>query len=250
MADFLSNGIRISYSVEGEGEPILLIHGFASNRNVNWAYTGWVKTLADDGRMVISIDNRGHGESEKLYDSALYSSPIMAEDASNLLDHLGIPQADVMGYSMGARISAFLSLAHPQKVRSAIFGGLGIGMVKGVGLPQPIVDALLADSDAEVTDPTGRAFRTFALQTKSDLKALAACMSSSRQTLTPEELSGITVPVLVAVGTKDTIGGSPQDLADIIPGARAVDIPNRDHMVAVGDKVYKAAALDFLKSRA
>lgn len=249
MEEFISNGVRISFSREGSGDPILLIHGFASNKNVNWAYTGWVKTLVDDGRQVISIDNRGHGESEKLYDQDLYSSPVMAQDASNLLDHLGIENADVMGYSMGARITAFLALERPEKVRSAIFGGLGIGMVKGVGLPQPIVDALLADNDDDVSDPTGKAFRAFALQTKSDLKALAACMSSSRQTLSPEELSGLRVPVLVAVGTKDHIGGSPHELAGLIPGARAVDIPNRDHMVAVGDKVYKSAVLDFLKQR-
>ena len=82
MPSFNSDGVEIAYQVAGEGPPILLIHGFASNARVNWQEPGWVRTLERDGRMVISIDNRGHGDSEKLYDPAAYSSPIMADDAA------------------------------------------------------------------------------------------------------------------------------------------------------------------------
>ena len=85
-----------------------------------------MRTLTAAGRRVIAFDNRGHGQSEKLYDPELYGAPVMAEDARRLLDHLGIARADVMGYSMGARIAAFLALAHPERVRSVIFAGLGI----------------------------------------------------------------------------------------------------------------------------
>ncbi|MCY1705823.1 alpha/beta fold hydrolase [Pannonibacter sp. SL95] len=246
MLKFSGDGVDIAYLDEGEGEPILLIHGFASNKTVNWAYPGWVDLLRKDGRRVIALDNRGHGDSSKFYDPADYGAPIMAEDARRLLDHLGLDQVDVMGYSMGARISAFLTLNHPQRVRRAIFGGLGYGMVNGVGDPEPIARGLEADSLADVPDRTGRAFRAFAEQTKSDRKALAACIRSSRQKITEEDVARIRRPVLVAVGTKDDIAGSPEDLAALIPGARVLDIPGRDHMVAVGDKVFKQGVLDFL----
>jgi pimeloyl-ACP methyl ester carboxylesterase len=198
---------------------------------------------------VIALDDRGHGESAKLYDPAQYHSAIMAEDVRALLDHLGIERTDVMGYSMGARITAFLALGHPARVRSAILGGLGIRLVDGVGLPESIADALEAPSLAAVSDPMGRTFRAFAEQTKSDLKALAACIRGSRQTLTRAEAASIRVPLLVAVGTKDDVAGSGAALAALVPGARALDIPGRDHMLAVGDKVFKEGVLKFLSER-
>jgi pimeloyl-ACP methyl ester carboxylesterase len=174
----------------------------------------------------------------------------MAEDARALLDHLKIERADVMGYSMGARITAFLALKHPDRVRSVTLGGLGIRLVDGVGLPEEIAEALEAPSLADVTDPMGRMFRAFADQTKSDRRALAACIRGSRQTLTQAEVTQIKPPVLVAVGTKDPIAGSAHELAALIPGAQALDIAGRDHMLAVGDKIYKAGVLEFLSQRA
>ncbi|TYC56414.1 alpha/beta hydrolase [Rhodobacterales bacterium] len=246
MPQFETDGVRIAYLDEGEGDPILLIHGFASNKQVNWKYPGWVDLLVKDGRRVIALDNRGHGESQKLYDPEAYGAPLMAEDARKLLDHLDIESTDVMGYSMGARISAFLTLNHPDRVRRAIFSGLGYGMVSGVGDPEPIAAALEADSIRDVEDRAGRAFRAFADQTNSDRMALAACMRSSRQKISEEDVSRIERPVLVAVGTKDEIAGSPQKLADLMPNAEVLEIPGRDHMVAVGDKVHKQGVLEFL----
>ena len=96
MHKFNSDSVEIAYDDEGVGEPILLIHGFASNGRVNWVDTGWVKTLLDGGFRVITMDNRGHGESEKLYNPDLYSAAEMAEDARRLLDHLEIPRAHVI----------------------------------------------------------------------------------------------------------------------------------------------------------
>ncbi len=174
----------------------------------------------------------------------------MADDVCALLDHLRIGRADVMGYSMGARIAAFLAVNRPERVRSVILGGLGVRLVEGVGLPENIADALEAPSLADVQDPTGRMFRVFAEQTKSDLRALAACIRGSRQTLTRAQVGAIRIPVLIAVGTKDPVAGSAAGLAALIPGARALDIPGRDHMLAVGDKVYKAGVMDFLNQRA
>jgi len=248
MQRFQHNGVEIAFPFldEGEGAPIVLVHGFASNVQVNWVYPGWVTTLTRAGRRVIALDNRGHGESSKLYEPAAYHSARMADDVRALLDHLRLERADVMGYSMGARITAFFAFAHPERLNRAVLGGLGIRLVEGVGLPESIADALETASVDDVRDPTGRTFRLFAESTKSDLGALAACIRGSRQTLTRDQAARITAPVLVAVGTKDTVAGSAQELAALLPAGRALDIPGRDHMLAVGDKVFKQGVLDFL----
>jgi pimeloyl-ACP methyl ester carboxylesterase len=247
---FVSGDAEIAYLDAGEGAPIVLVHGFASTKETNWVAPGWVDTLTRAGRRAIALDNRGHGASTKLYDPARYHSAIMAEDVRALMDDLGLERADVMGYSMGARIAAYLALAHPRRVGHLVFGGLGIKLVEGVGLPETIAAALEAPSISEVRDPQGFAFRAFAQQTKSDLRALAACIRGSRQTLTREEVARIAAPTLVAVGSTDTIGGSAQALAMLMPNARALDIPGRDHMLAVGDKVFKAGVLAFLEDAA
>jgi pimeloyl-ACP methyl ester carboxylesterase len=249
MQSFQHDGIEIAYLDEGEGDPIVLVHGFASTAAVNWVFPGWVTTLTKARRRVIALDNRGHGASSKLYDPAAYHSATMAEDVRALLDHLGLARADVMGYSMGARIAAYLALAHPERVRSIILGGLGSHLVDGVGLPQSIADALEAPSLAAVSDPQGRMFRAFAEQTRSDLKALAACIRGSRQTLSRAEVRAIRMPALVAVGTADEVAGSAHELAALLPAGERLDIPGRDHMQAVGDKEFKGGVLAFLAVR-
>jgi len=249
MPHFTHDDVEIAFLDEGEGEPIVLVHGFASNKEVNWVYPGWVTTLTRTGRRVIALDNRGHGKSTKLYDPAAYRSSIMAEDLRALIDHLGIPRADVMGYSLGARIAAFLALAHPQRVRSAVFGGLGIHLVEGTGPPETIARALEAPGRDDVSDPTGHTYRVFAEKTHSDLRALAACIKGAHQTLSREEAGRIAVPVLVAVGGNDAVAGSAEALAALIPGAQALDIPGRDHMLAVGDRAFKAGVVEFLARR-
>jgi pimeloyl-ACP methyl ester carboxylesterase len=246
MQRFGHDGVEIAFLDEGEGEPIVLVHGFASTAEVNWVHPGWVATLTRAGRRVIALDNRGHGASSKLYDPAAYHSARMADDVRALLDHLAIERADVMGYSMGARITAFFALAHPARLRRAVLGGLGIRLVEGVGLPESIAQAMEAPSLADVHDPTGRTFRAFAEQTKSDLAALAACIRGSRQVLTRDEVATISAPVLVAVGSKDKVAGSAPELAALLPAGRALDIPGRDHMLAVGDRVFKEGVLSFL----
>ena len=125
------------------------------------------------------------------------------------------------------------------------FGGLGIGMVEGVGDWDPIADALRAPSLDVVTHERGRMFRAFAEQTKSDRVALAACIETSRELVTREQAARLDMPALIAVGTKDDIAGSPQELAALMPHATAIDIPGRDHMLAVGDKVFKQAEIAF-----
>ena len=250
MASFQNGPVEIAYLDEGAGEPIVLVHGFASTKEVNWVQPGWFETLKGAGRRVVAFDNRGHGASAKLYQPADYHSSLMAGDARALIEYLGLGRADVMGYSMGARIAAFLASEHPGHVRSLVMGGLGMHLIDGVGLPEQIADALEAPSLADVTDPQGRVFRAFAEQTRSDRRALAACIRGSRQTLAREQAARIEVPVLIAVGTKDVIAGSAHELAALMPRARALPIPNRDHMLAVGDRAFKESVLKFLGEQA
>lgn len=252
LHSFLSDGVRIAFidvAPEGRdrGEPILLIHGFASNHRINWVNPRWVDTLSKAGRRVIAFDNRGHGASEKLYEPMDYHSATMAHDAANLLDHLAIRRADVMGYSMGARIASFLAVGEPERVRALILGGLGDHLVDGVGLPIGIAAAMEAPSLDSLTDPMQRMFRAFAEQTKSDRAALAACIRGSRQTLTEAQIGAVQCPTLVAVGTRDDVAGDPHRLAEMFARGEALDIPGRDHNLAVGDKVYKAGVLAFLE---
>ncbi|MCP3415911.1 alpha/beta fold hydrolase [Bradyrhizobium brasilense] len=249
MPSFHHGDVEIAYIDEGAGEPIVLVHGFASSKNVNWIYPTWVSDLVKAGRRVIALDNRGHGESAKLYDAAQYEIATMAGDVIALMDHLGIARADIMGYSLGSRMTAILARENPDRVRSAILGGIGIGLIEGGGPGEAVALALEAPSLDDVTDPVGRTFRAFADQTRSDRRALAACLRGSRRLLTREEVAGVRVPVLIAVGSKDEIAGSASALGRIIPGSEVLDIPNRDHMRAVGDKVYKTGVIDFLSRR-
>jgi len=249
MQSFDSGGVEIAYVDEGEGDPILLIYGFASNVAANWRDSHWLRTLTAASRRAIAYDNRGHGRSGKLYDPSRYGAPTTAEDARRLLDHLAIGRADVMGYSMGARIAVFLALAHPERVRSLILAGTGINLVRGMVGTLPLARVFEAPSIEDVTNNTARSFRAFAERTGSDLQALAACLRGPREKIRIEDLARIDVPVLIATGSKDVIAGSSRALQEMIPNAQLLDIEGRDHMNAVGDARFKQGVLDFLTGR-
>lgn len=246
MPVFQSDGFDLAYEIYGEGPPVVAVHGFGSNGIVNWVATGWVETLTGAGYSVITLDNRGHGESQKLYEAERYDAREMARDVANLIDHLGHEKVALIGYSMGARISAFVCIQNPEKIACAIFGGLGANMPTPTLDSDEIIAALNADALSDVTHPTGRQFRIFADHTKSDRKALAACMAGSRTPVPVEALQGIGMPVLVAVGSEDDVAGAPEPLADMLSKGEALVIARRDHMRATGDPQFKNGALEFL----
>ncbi|WDR05492.1 alpha/beta hydrolase [Devosia rhodophyticola] len=246
MPSFVSEELALAYEVHGAGHPVLCIHGFASSGKVNWVDTGWVKTLTDAGYQAITLDNRGHGRSDKPHDPDFYTPQAMARDAINLLDHLGHETAVLLGYSMGARIAAFAGFSHPQRVDCAVLGGMGMNLVNGLSDGNDIISGLLAPSLEELTHPTARQFRIFADHTKSDRQALAACMETSRAPMARADVRRINSPVLVAVGEDDEMAGAPEPLAALLPDGEAFVIPRRDHMRATGDPKFKAAALEFI----
>jgi pimeloyl-ACP methyl ester carboxylesterase len=246
LPHFISDGLNLAYESFGEGLPVLCIHGFGSSGKVNWIDTGWVEALTEGGYRAITLDNRGHGDSDKPYDPELYYPSDMARDAVALLDHLDISRAAILGYSMGARISAFMAFAHEERVACAIFGGMGMNLVNGLSDGNDIISGLLAPSLKELTHPTARQFRIFAEHTGADRQALAACMETSRQPMARADVRRIAVPVLVAVGEADEMAGDPGPLADLLPHGQAFSIPKRDHMRSTGDRAFKVETLGFL----
>jgi pimeloyl-ACP methyl ester carboxylesterase len=245
---FSNNGVELAYYQQGEGFPVLLIHGFASTAHVNWVHTGWFKTLTQAGFRVIAIDNRGHGASQKLYDTQDYTLEIMANDAAALIKHLNLTQVHVCGYSMGARITSFLCKNHAPLLRSAVISGMGIRLIAGVGTGEEIAVALEASSISEVETKQGRMFRLFAEHTKSDLRALAVCVRGSRNRLEEHEARQLHTPIRVVVGTLDDIAGAGQPLVDILPNAKLVTLNGKNHMNAVGDKEFKQEVVAFWQS--
>ncbi len=240
-----ANDVLIDYEVWGEGPPVLLIHGFASNARVNWIDTGWVKTLNHAGYQAITFDNRGHGRSGKPHEPQLYTAELMAEDAKRLIQHLGRTAAFVIGYSMGARIAAVLMLRHPTFVTAAVLGGLAANLIHGLGHTEEIARILEADQPDPRAGKQVLDYRKFAEQTGSDRKALAACMRASRQEILERDLLRINVPVLVVAGSEDATAGPVQPLVKVLAKGEGLVLPGRDHMKAVGDRTFKEETIKF-----
>jgi len=242
-----ADGLRIAYETSGAGDPVLLIHGFASSRAQNWRATAWYKTLNEAGYRVIAMDCRGHGDSDKPHDSSFYSYEKMAGDALAVLKSAGVASADTIGYSMGGHIGIDMVLRFPQAIRKLVVAGVGERYLRGqFDMRFEIATAILESDPDRIANPVARGFRTFAGQPGKDREALAACMRADRQAHTRDELARATRPVLVVCGENDETSGPPGPLAAAFPNARAVVVPGRDHMSAVGDKCTKEAVLNFL----
>lgn len=243
----VSGTVRIAYEVAGTGAPIVLVHGFASSRVINWRNPGWHSALLEAGHQVIALDVRGHGESSKPHDAAAYDEGELAADIVRLLDHLGVEAADVMGYSMGGFITLRLLHDNHRRVRRAVIAGVGENYYGRGALETGAIAAGMRAGDVrEIRDPVPRMFRLFAEQGKNDLEALALCMTRPRHSFSAAEMRHVDTPALIVLGDKDTITGPAGSLAGTLSHSRVAMIANRDHMTTVGDKATKAAVLSFL----
>jgi len=243
--DFESDGVRLHYEVHGahDAEPVVLVHGFASDYPLNWVGTRWQETLTGSGFRVIGLDCRGHGRSEKPHDPSAYSIPIMARDVARLMDHLELESAALLGYSMGARIGLRVVIELPQRVKRAVLGGIGSG--GAINNADAVADALLHGEPIE--DPIARSFYTFAsARASNDLTALAMCFRGLRTAESAELMEAIRTPLLIVLGDRDEIAGNGDELIEMIPTARLVTIAGRDHMGAVPAREFKRAAVEFL----
>jgi pimeloyl-ACP methyl ester carboxylesterase len=240
------DGVRIAYDVTGEGKPIVLIHGFASSREQNWRSTGWIDRLAAEGFSVASFDCRGHGKSDKPHDPAAYGEH-MIDDIIAVMDAAHAPVADVMGYSMGGMLTIRLLMQYPERVRRAVVAGIGATyFLESQAWRAMIATAMETDDLGALADPVARRFRLFGAQKGKDRLALAACMRSPRHKYVPGDLKRGARPVLVVCGGNDDLTGAPEPLADAFADGRAVTLPGKDHMSAVGDPGYKKAVIQFL----
>jgi pimeloyl-ACP methyl ester carboxylesterase len=249
MAQFESGGIAIAYDDVGPkdaGRPVILIHGFASNRNENWRRVGWYGALERRRLRFIALDCRGHGESGKPHDPAAYAPAKMIDDIFALMDHLNVPRADLMGYSMGAHLALAAALAKPERVGDLILGGIGGRILEPPRAGAPLAEAMEVQNIDEISEPLMKSFRQFADEQGEDRLALAACARARSSPLGREEISRLAVPTLVVAGARDQLAGDPQDLAATISGARAVTLPACDHFSAIAHVLFKAAFFDFL----
>jgi pimeloyl-ACP methyl ester carboxylesterase len=243
------DGVRIAYETVGEGEPVVLVHGFAASRAQNWQGPGWYETLSGAGFRVVAMDCRGHGDSDKPHDASAYDHTIMAEDIVAVMETANAHPAYLMGYSMGGFLSMHVLMDHPDLIKKLVVGGVGSAYFgRALNSRDAIAEALIIEDKEAIKDPIQKRFREFAEQTGKDRVALAACMRGNRRPFTADELKQSQRPVLVVCGENDVLSGAPQPLADAFADGRAVLVPKRDHMTTVGDKVYKKAVLEFLRT--
>lgn len=246
LGTFQSGDVEIAYRDIGDGPPIVLVHGSASSHENNWGESGWIDALLDDGRRVIALDCRGHGESETPHDPDVYGIPTMAEDVVRLLDHLDLDRADVMGYSMGGRISTQLLIDFPERVNAAVLAGIDDRIFEGERDRSAVVDALTADDPEDVENEFARGFREFVEAQGADPMAMAAIRQAPESDATREALGDVHNPVLVVAGGEDD-SGDPEVVADPIPDAETAVVPGEDHLSTVGHQGYKDAVVDFLE---
>jgi pimeloyl-ACP methyl ester carboxylesterase len=244
-ATFDSNGVKIHYIVEGEGEPVLLIHGFAANIQMQWAAPGIISELKKNYQ-VIARDNRGHGKSDKPHDPKQYG-PEMINDVIRLLDHLKLAKAHIVGYSMGGFMTNYLVNTHPDRVMTATLGGAGWAKADDEGVNfitrlaeslesgngiGPLIERLTPEGqpqpDAKQLELINRM-----VMASNDPKALAACIRGMiGVTLTEEQLKANKVPTLALIGGADPLKLGVDELAQVMPNLRVEVIENADHMNA------------------
>jgi pimeloyl-ACP methyl ester carboxylesterase len=250
---FEAQGLRLAYDDVGDGVPIVLLHGFAADRRLNWKLTGWYETLVAAGYRVLAFDARGHGQSDKPSDIEAYRPEGIAADAVRLLDHLSIRKANLFGYSMGGRNAAWLLAHHGRRFNGVIIGGTGLNLLAPAEAKRWAKRGYSLTADNSRTEslavPAMVPLYRRAMKRGGRTGALAACLMGSFPNMSKRDFARVKVPALVACGSKDTLAGSPFPLAASIPGARAVVVPGRTHLSAVTDPFFKGAVLGFLGCR-
>lgn len=246
MAEFVSDGVSIAYDDIGSGHPVVLVHGFSSNRDEAWKRTGWYAAFERRGQRVVALDLRGHGQSGKPHETQAYERRNMVGDIVRLMDHLELGRVDLIGYSMGAHLSLALALSDQSRLSNLVLGGVGGRMFQPREAGPSMAEAMRADDPDSISDPMLRSFRHFADEQGEDRLALAACTEAIRTVPDRDDLFAISVPTLVAAGARDELAGDPQDLADAIRGAKAITLAGCDHFNAIPHALLKAAVFDFL----
>ncbi len=253
---FDADGVRLFYRVEGSGTPVVLIHGYGVNADLNWRLPGVVRALRKRYQVIV-FDVRGHGRSDKPHDPAQYGSET-ARDACRLLDHLGIEKAHVVGYSMGGFITIKLIAMFPDRLLSAV--PCGAGWEKPEGEKLHLLAALTDSIDRQKSyAPLIRALEptpppawkvhlaSFFLHILNDNTAMSAVMKNFTDlAVTEEELRNNQAPVLSIVGTRDPLGSGVKPMTEIIAHHEAAYIEGGDHMTTMIKGAYLQHLTAFL----
>jgi len=246
------NGVTIAYDdISPAGPPertILLLHGFASNRNEGWKRTGWYSALERRGFRTIALDQRGHGESVRSHDPADYGRLQLAADALALLDRLGVGRVDVLGYSMGTRTALQMAIDAPDRVSNLLLGGVGGKLFDPphAGGVEAMALAMAAEDPSTIEPELLKSFRQFADEQGEDRQALAAVSAAVSPALDRDAMAALPMPVLVVAGAWDDLAGDPEALARMFPHGRGVSLPGCDHFSAIPHAALKATVFDFI----
>jgi pimeloyl-ACP methyl ester carboxylesterase len=256
---FDSNGVQIHYTDEGQGEPVILIHGFAANADLNWRLLGITQALANEYRVIV-LDNRGHGLSDKPHDAEQYGVE-MVRDVIRLMDHLQIEKAHVVGYSMGGFITLKLAIMFPDRLFGAAPCGAG-WQVPGEqsAFREELAEALEARGDFgplyRMLDPRGKGLGPVALWltnnrmgTINDTAALAAVMRSlSELTVTEEELRANQVPTLSIVGTEDPLRRGVERMTSVMSNHEVYYVEGANHITTLGSSEFIQEIRSFIEA--
>jgi len=237
------DGVMLAWRELGEGRPLVLIHGLFSNAWTNWIRYGHAARIAAAGFRVIMPDLRAHGESGAPHAVDRYPPDILAEDGLALIDHLGLGDFDLGGYSLGARTVVRMLVAGAVPRRVAL-GGMGLEGMLDLGSRLGFFRGVLADPEGQVRSTPGFAAAAFLKTTGGDPQALLPLLGSFVPT-TRAALATLALPALVYCGAEDRDNGSAEALAETLPRGRYVEIPG-NHMSAVVRPELGAAITDFL----
>jgi pimeloyl-ACP methyl ester carboxylesterase len=240
------DGQSLFYDDQGDGDVVMLLHGFVGDINIDWIRSGILDLLVDEGYRVIAFDARGHGLSDKPHELSDYEGDALTKDAQALLDHLGVDRCAVVGFSMGARTALHLAVVDP-RVRAVVAMGLGEQSLqrhaRGTGA---VPDALLTDDPDSIGQETLRHYREMADAIHADRQALASLMAAER-TEVPDIVDDIKVPVLVVTGSDDVTAGDPAALAGALADASSV-LTAGDHAGVKDQPDAHEAIVAFLQS--
>lgn len=252
MAVVQNNQVGIHYEVHGSGHPVVLLHGATVNFRANYGAFGWIKALNEAGFQVIGLDFRGHGNSDKPHDSSAYGSAALASDVLAVLDHLGIEQAAVVGYSIGTVVALNLLQTNAARFTRAVLLATGDGLI-GLGphtfaRTMPALAPVLERSEYPKDLPKHlAAYWNFIAATGGDRVALRALSLADYPALTTTEAAAITVPTLVISGEKDLVLGQGSQLAAALASGQYQEIADADHFSLATDPAVRTAVIEFLK---
>ncbi len=237
------DGVELAWTEMGGGRPVVLIHGYFSNAEVNWIKYGHAAKIAARGFRVIMPDLRAHGQSDKPHNPAAYPPDVLMRDGLALIAHLGLSDYDLGGYSLGARTTVRM-LANGASPRRVILSGMGLtGLVKTEGRGGYFHNVLTNLGSFE-RGSSEWLTEAFLKTTKGDPEALLLILQTFVNT-PREAVEAIQQPVLVVSGAEDYDNGSAHDVAELLPHGRFVEIPGT-HMSAVVHHQLGEAIADFL----